>query len=55
MRILRYNIHKGQGFLSMIPQDDEDIWHLYNLISVGDFLKAKTTRKVTKEGSTGMK
>jgi protein pelota len=55
MRILNRKIHKGVGFVHLMPTDLEDYWHLYNLISEGDCLKMKTTRKITKENKTGLK
>lgn len=30
----------------MIPEESEDMWHAYNLIGVGDLIKASTIRKV---------
>ena len=32
----------------LIPEESEDMWHAYNLISVGDVLKSTTIRFVTK-------
>lgn len=37
----------------MIPEETEDMWHVYNLISHGDSIRASTFRKITTEGSTG--
>ena len=37
----------------MRPEELEDLWHLFNLISRGDHLRAKTLRKVSKQSSTG--
>lgn len=39
--------------LSKFQDDTEDMWHSYNLVSVGDSVRASTFRKVTTEGSTG--
>ncbi len=33
--------------------DGEDMWHLYNILAVGDVLRAATIRKVQSESSTG--
>jgi protein pelota len=36
----------GSGSIKLIPEDDEDIWHLYNLIMAGDEVRASTSRKI---------
>lgn len=36
-----------------MPEESEDIWHAYNLISEGDCVRASTIRKVQNESSTG--
>ena len=38
-----------------MPTDEEDLWHLYNLIQEGDCIRMRTFRKVTKTNSTGLK
>ncbi|KAG0480935.1 hypothetical protein HPP92_011793 [Vanilla planifolia] len=43
----------GPGSIKIIPEDDDDMWHAYNLISVGDFVQANTIRKVLKELASG--
>lgn len=43
----------GEGFIKLIPQEPEDMWHAYNLIVKGDVLEATTFRKVMKVTSTG--
>ena len=35
------------------PQESEDMWHIYNLLSKDDTLRASTFRKVVKTGTTG--
>lgn len=37
----------------MIPEEPEDMWHAYNLISEGDQVRSGTIRKVQNETSTG--
>lgn len=37
----------------MIPEEEEDMWHIYNLLTKGDSVRASTIRKVTTESSTG--
>lgn len=36
----------GAGSIKVVAEDDEDIWHLYNLIAPGDEVRASTSRKV---------
>ena len=36
----------GAGSIKLVPEDDEDIWHIYNLIMHGDEVRASTSRKV---------
>lgn len=37
----------------LVPNEDEDMWHVYNLLQVGDRIKASTLRKVVSESATG--
>ncbi len=37
--------------LTLIPENDDDIYVLYTFIKTGDIIKAKTSRKIKKEGS----
>mmetsp|Transcript_27127 Transcript_27127/g.105579 ORF Transcript_27127/g.105579 Transcript_27127/m.105579 type:complete len:350 (-) Transcript_27127:2096-3145(-) len=54
MKILHKSIAKdGEGRVKLIATDAEDLWHLYNLIDVGNFVKATTIRKVQRETDTG--
>eukprot|EP00755_Sulcionema_specki_P011922 Sspe_Gene.8110::Locus_2763_Transcript_1_1_Confidence_1.000_Length_1398::g.8110::m.8110/K06965/PELO, DOM34, pelA; protein pelota len=54
MRLLDRKLEKdGSGFVKVRPEDDEDLWHLYNLVLVGDTIRTVTFRKVQKEGATG--
>jgi len=50
MRLLKKVISgkPPSGFVDILPEDDEDLWHAYNLIHVGDFVTAGTFRKVGK-------
>lgn len=36
-----------------MPEDPEDMWHAYNLISEGDNVRSTTIRKVQNETATG--
>ncbi|KAL1490746.1 hypothetical protein ABEB36_013393 [Hypothenemus hampei] len=54
MKLIHKDIDKGgQGVVTLIPEEPEDIWHAYNLISEGDSVKSSTIRKVQSESSTG--
>ena len=50
MRILKIDLKKG--FVKVQPESLDDIWHLFNVISKGDGVYAKTTRavKIDEEG-----
>ena len=37
----------------MVPEEAEDMWHVYNLITEGDSVRSTTIRKVQNESSTG--
>lgn len=54
MKLVAKNVDKdGEGSVSLIPENTEDMWHAYNLISEGDQVKGSTIRKVQTETSTG--
>ncbi|KAK8768020.1 hypothetical protein V5799_005196, partial [Amblyomma americanum] len=54
MKLVHKYIEKdGSGNVTLIPEEAEDMWHAYNLMSQGDSLKASTIRKVTTESATG--
>lgn len=54
MRILKRDFPiGGSGFIYLIPDDDEDLFYIYNLIIEGDAIRAKTFRKVVHETKTG--
>ncbi|OIR58333.1 MAG: pelota protein [Amphiamblys sp. WSBS2006] len=50
MKILRKDLRKAGGFISVVPEDVEDIWFLYSLVRKGDLVKASTQRKIKQEG-----
>lgn len=54
MRLLKRAIDDatGAGSATLIPQDPEDMWHLYNLIRAKDILRAPAIRKVKHDTST---
>jgi protein pelota len=41
------------GEVILRPEEPEDMWHTYNLITPGDELKANTYRKVVSTSATG--
>ena len=48
MKLLKKEIDReGVGFAHVRPDEVEDFWHLYNLINVGDRVKASTVRYVS--------
>mmetsp|Transcript_65535 Transcript_65535/g.154080 ORF Transcript_65535/g.154080 Transcript_65535/m.154080 type:complete len:404 (-) Transcript_65535:20-1231(-) len=54
MKLLHKEFEKdGKGLATLIPEESEDLWHLFNLSMKGDTIKAMTYRKIQKEGSTG--
>ncbi|KAG8931591.1 Translation factor pelota [Tulasnella sp. 417] len=54
MKQIRRNVDKnGLGAVVLCPEDDEDMWHLYNLIQTGDEVKALALRRVVQTGATG--
>lgn len=54
MKLLSKDIEKDNaGQVTLMPEEAEDMWHTYNLLQVGDSLRASTIRKVQTESSTG--
>ncbi|KAJ1850376.1 Translation factor pelota, partial [Coemansia sp. RSA 2703] len=54
MKLLNQAIEKDQsGYVRIVPEEPEDMWHIYNLIQKGDQLQASTIRGVKSESSTG--
>jgi len=55
MRIISRNIAQtnGPGVVRIYIEDAEDIWHIYNLIKVGDEVRTSTVRKIKNESSSG--
>jgi protein pelota len=39
----------------VVCEEEEDVWHMYNLIRPGDNVRCSTLRKVTQETQTGSK
>ncbi|KAG5651961.1 hypothetical protein H0H81_006776 [Sphagnurus paluster] len=54
MKLINRHIDKhGAGHVTLRPEDDEDMWHLYNLIQAGDSVRAPAIRRVQTVSSTG--
>ncbi|KAF5344086.1 hypothetical protein D9758_008837 [Tetrapyrgos nigripes] len=54
MKLVSRHVDKhGAGHITLRPEDDEDMWHLYNLIQKGDSVGATTIRRVQKTSNTG--
>ena len=54
MRLIKKNIDRGfGGEMKLMPEEQEDMWHAYNLITAGDGLRASTVRKVVQTSDTG--
>jgi len=39
-------MHLKKGFVKVVPQSLDDLWHLYNIVYAGDHVYARTTREV---------
>ena len=54
MRLIRKDIDRdGSGAITVYPEQPEDMWHTFNMIQVGDQIKAPTVRRVTTQSATG--
>ncbi|KAI0068786.1 pelota [Artomyces pyxidatus] len=54
MKLVGKHIIKDlSGYVSVRPEDDEDMWHLYNLIQEGDNVRAPAIRRVQNVSATG--
>ncbi|TCD68218.1 Translation factor pelota [Steccherinum ochraceum] len=54
MKLVGKHLEKdGSGYVNLRPEDDEDMWHLYNLIQEGDTVRAQAIRRVQNVSSTG--
>ncbi|XP_012940350.1 protein pelota [Aplysia californica] len=54
MKLVHRDFDKNNsGSLGLIPEESEDMWHTYNLVSVGDTIRSTTIRKVQNESATG--
>jgi len=54
MKLIGKFIDKDKsGYVTLRPEDDEDMWHLYNLIQEGDEVRAPAIRRVVNTTATG--
>lgn len=54
MKLVRSDITKdGAGSVKLLPEEAEDMWHVYNLVAKGDRVAAVTVRKVIRETASG--
>jgi stalled ribosome rescue protein Dom34 len=54
MKILKRFIDKKyKGYITFIPEEDEDLWFLYNIIKSQDVVRLKINRKIQQESATG--
>jgi protein pelota len=55
MKLLKRDVSAkdGSGYVTLLPNTPEDLWHTYNLLQTGDRIRCTTLRKVSKESSTG--
>ncbi|KAH9938222.1 eRF1 domain 1-domain-containing protein [Fomitopsis serialis] len=49
----KYIDRDRSGHVTLRPEDDEDMWHLYNIISEGDRVRAPAIRRVQNVSATG--
>ena len=47
----RWKEGKKKLELKLIPENEDDLWHLYNLIEVGDWVHARTSRMIKMDES----
>ncbi|THD19431.1 Pelota [Fasciola hepatica] len=54
MKVVRRELDKyASGYLTMVAENEEDMWLTYNLVQIGDKLRCSTVRKVQNESATG--
>ncbi|KAI0774204.1 pelota [Fomes fomentarius] len=54
MKLIGKRIERdGSGRVTVRPEDDEDMWHLYNLIQEGDRVRAAGIRRLQNVSATG--
>jgi protein pelota len=55
MKLIKKEIENknASGTITIIPEDVEDLWHIYNIIEIGDAIQSQTNRKVIRQTNTG--
>lgn len=54
MKLVRKSLERdSSGGITLCAEEPQDMWHSYNLIAVGDQLRAPTIRRLTLETATG--
>ncbi|KAH9853551.1 eRF1 domain 1-domain-containing protein [Lenzites betulinus] len=54
MKLVGKRIERDRsGYVTVRPEDDEDMWHLYNLIQEGDRIRAAGIRRIQNVSATG--
>lgn len=54
MKLISKRVEKdGSGSVKLRLEQDEDLWHAYNLINEGDEVRGTAVRRITSESSTG--
>ncbi|KAI8071254.1 hypothetical protein BC940DRAFT_269890 [Gongronella butleri] len=54
MKLISKSLEKdGSGYVTLLPEELEDMWHVYNLITKDDQIKATTIRRLQSESATG--
>ncbi|KAI8924878.1 hypothetical protein BC831DRAFT_463271, partial [Entophlyctis helioformis] len=54
MKLTSKHIERDRsGTVTLVPEEPEDMWHTYNLLCVGDQLRASTVRRIVSESATG--
>ncbi|KAG0329084.1 hypothetical protein BGZ99_003468 [Dissophora globulifera] len=54
MKLVKQYVEKDKsGYVTLVPEEFEDMWHVYNLIQKHDQLRAVTIRRIQSESSTG--
>lgn len=54
MKLVSKTVGKDDGTVVLIPEDADDLWTLYNLISKNDKITLKTQRNIKPIGSNGL-
>ncbi len=54
MKLMHQKFEKNmEGSVKAIPEEAEDMWHVFNLIREGDRVTATTFRKINRDTGTG--